>query len=124
MDIAAAFPDDHCPEHSQDRDSAHTVRVGTSPVCQQAIGWGRPGQRGACGAMTRRVGPVTLRGVLEPNHLLRAAREATSSRQVPGVHMSRRELAEAVTAWLWDTTQKRYALDAHYIAKMVRHEVA
>jgi hypothetical protein len=34
--------------------------------------------------------------------------------------MSRAELAEAVCAWLWNTTQKRYDLDAHTIARYER----
>ncbi|MFG1820629.1 hypothetical protein ACGFIF_43200, partial [Kribbella sp. NPDC049174] len=34
--------------------------------------------------------------------------------------MSRAELAEAVAAWLWDTTQTDCGLDAHYIAKLER----
>lgn len=34
--------------------------------------------------------------------------------------MSRNELAEAVCAWLWKTTNVRYDLDGHYIAKMER----
>jgi hypothetical protein len=34
--------------------------------------------------------------------------------------MSRAELAEAVCAWLWNTTRKRYDLDAHTIARYER----
>ena len=60
----------------------------------------------------------------EPNHLLRAAREATASREVAGAHMTRRELAEAAVAWLRETTGKHTALDAHYIAKLERGSVA
>lgn len=37
--------------------------------------------------------------------------------------MSRVELAEAVCAWLWDTTEVRYELDGHYIAKLERGAV-
>ncbi|GAB2865344.1 hypothetical protein [Lentzea nigeriaca] len=59
----------------------------------------------------------------EPNSLLRAVREATASRQVAGARMSRRELAEAACAWLWETTRKRYPLDAHYIARIERGAV-
>ncbi len=56
----------------------------------------------------------------EPNELLRAARERTMSRQAPGACIGRGELAEAVCAWLWETTQKRYELDGHYVAKLER----
>ncbi len=31
--------------------------------------------------------------------------------------MSRGELAEAVNAWLWETTLQRYELDAHTLAR-------
>jgi tetratricopeptide (TPR) repeat protein len=34
--------------------------------------------------------------------------------------MSRAELAEAVCAWLWETTKVRYDLDGHYVAKLER----
>lgn len=34
--------------------------------------------------------------------------------------MSRAELAEAVCAWLWQTTRTRYDLDGHYVAKLER----
>jgi hypothetical protein len=34
--------------------------------------------------------------------------------------MSRAELAEAVCAWLWETTRARYDLDGHYVAKLER----
>lgn len=37
--------------------------------------------------------------------------------------MSRAELAEAVCAWLWATTDTRYELDGHYIAKLERGAV-
>ena len=42
------------------------------------------------------------------NDLLSASRERTPSRLAPGECMSRRELAEAVNAWLWETTRQRY----------------
>jgi hypothetical protein len=58
--------------------------------------------------------------VLGPNNLLRAARERTLSRRAPGECMGRSELAEAVCAWLWETTQTRYELDGHYVAKLER----
>jgi hypothetical protein len=57
------------------------------------------------------------------NGLLRAARERTPSRRAPGEHMSRAELAEAVCGWLWDTTEIKYELDGHYIAKLERGAV-
>lgn len=54
------------------------------------------------------------------NTVLRAARERTPSQLVPGECMSRSELAEAVNAWLWRTTRRRYDLDGHHIAKYER----
>ncbi|HEX5116058.1 MAG TPA: helix-turn-helix domain-containing protein [Pseudonocardiaceae bacterium] len=59
----------------------------------------------------------------EPNQKLRAVRERTPSRLAPGDCLSRDELAEAVCAWLWNTTKVRYALDGHYIAKLERGTV-
>jgi hypothetical protein len=59
----------------------------------------------------------------EPNELLRAARERTPSRRAPGEQMSRAELAEAVCGWLWETTETKYELDGHYIAKLERGAV-
>ncbi|MEW2507896.1 hypothetical protein AB0878_46285 [Amycolatopsis sp. NPDC047767] len=56
----------------------------------------------------------------EPNRLLRAARERLPSPAAPGEHASRAEIADAVNAWLWETTGKRHALDAHYLAKLER----
>jgi tetratricopeptide (TPR) repeat protein len=58
-----------------------------------------------------------------PNDLLREARERTPSRRAPGEHMSRSELADAICAWLWDTTEIKYELDGHYIAKLERGAV-
>jgi hypothetical protein len=55
-----------------------------------------------------------------PNALLRAARERLPSAIAPGEHASRAEVAEAVNQWLWETTGRRYALDAHYVAKLER----
>ena len=49
----------------------------------------------------------------EANELLRTARERTPSRRAPGEHLSRAELAEAVCAWVWDTTEVKYELDGH-----------
>jgi hypothetical protein len=57
------------------------------------------------------------------NDLLRSARERTPSRRAPGEYMSRVELAETVCAWLWETTEVRYELDGHYIAKLERGAV-
>jgi hypothetical protein len=59
----------------------------------------------------------------ETNELLRAARERTPSRRAPGEHMSRAELAEAVCNWLWETTETKYELDGHYVAKLERGAV-
>ncbi|MER7248467.1 hypothetical protein [Kribbella sp. NPDC000426] len=59
----------------------------------------------------------------EPNEMLRGARERTPSRRAPGEHMSRAELADAICAWLWDTTEVKYELDGHYIAKLERGAV-
>lgn len=56
----------------------------------------------------------------EPNLLLRAARERLPSRLAPGEHASRAEVADAVNTWLWETTGKHQALDAHYLAKLER----
>lgn len=56
----------------------------------------------------------------EPNDLLRGARHRLPSPGAPGEHASRAEVAEAVNAWLWRTTGKQYALDAHYLAKLER----
>ncbi|MGH4018720.1 MAG: hypothetical protein ACRDT0_05655 [Pseudonocardiaceae bacterium] len=58
-----------------------------------------------------------------PNGLLHASRERTPSRLAPGECMSRRELAEAVNAWPWETTRKRYELDAHTLARYERGAV-
>lgn len=52
-----------------------------------------------------------------PNTKLRATREATPSRAKPGERMGRAELANAVNAYLWDTRQKSYNLDAHTLAR-------
>lgn len=60
---------------------------------------------------------------MEPNHQLRAAREATPSPQVPGAHMSRRELAEAVNAWCSTHTRRPGALDEHYIGRLEQGRV-
>ncbi|HZX07861.1 hypothetical protein [Kribbella sp.] len=59
----------------------------------------------------------------EPNDLLRAARERTPSRRTPGEQMSRAELADAVCSWLWQTTETKYELDGHYLAKLERGAV-
>ena len=57
------------------------------------------------------------------NERLRAAREQTPSGRAPGECMSRSELAEAVNAWLWRCTGRRYELDGHHIAKYERAAV-
>jgi hypothetical protein len=61
--------------------------------------------------------------VAEPNAKLRAWRERTQSRLVPGDAMSRNELAEAVNAYLWRATEQRYELDGHAVARYERGEV-
>ncbi|MDQ3886987.1 MAG: XRE family transcriptional regulator [Actinomycetota bacterium] len=58
-----------------------------------------------------------------PNRKLRTRREAMPSRVAPGEGMSRAELAEAVNRYLWETTRKRYELDAHSIARYERGHV-
>lgn len=57
------------------------------------------------------------------NEDLRAARERTCSPRVPGAHLSRAELAEAVNAWLHRRTNRPGALDAHYIGRLERGAV-
>lgn len=59
----------------------------------------------------------------EPNQLLRAARERTPSRHLPGDGMSRRELAEAVNEWLWQHAKTHYDLDINLVAKWERGDV-
>lgn len=56
----------------------------------------------------------------EPNDALRAARERTPSRLTPGEAMTRAELADAVNAWLWENTGRRFELDDHLIGKWER----
>jgi hypothetical protein len=60
-----------------------------------------------------------------PNRLLRAARERTPSRRVPGAYMSREELAEAVALWAADHDDKRrgVAFDANHLGKLERGTV-
>lgn len=55
---------------------------------------------------------------------LRAAREALPSPSgVPGLCMSRQELADAANAWLWKTHQRRENLSEHDIGRYERGEV-
>jgi hypothetical protein len=56
----------------------------------------------------------------EHNAALRAARERLPSRIAPGEPMTRAELAEAVNAWLWANTGRRFELDDHLIGKWER----
>ncbi|WP_143517265.1 hypothetical protein [Pseudonocardia sp. MH-G8] len=56
----------------------------------------------------------------EHNRALRAARERTPSPAAPDEHMTRAELAEAVNAWIWKTTGRRYELDDHLLGKWER----
>ena len=58
-----------------------------------------------------------------PHRKLRARREGMPSRIAPGEEMGRAELAEAVNRYLWETTRKRYELDAHSIARYERGHV-
>lgn len=55
-----------------------------------------------------------------PNRLLRAARLRTPSPTDPDRPTSRRELAEAVNAYVFETTGRTYALDAHYVGRLER----
>ena len=67
-------------------------------------------------------------GMGERNGRLRAARERLPSHRVPGEHVSRAELADAVNAWLWTHTGRRFDLDDHLIGKwergVVRYPIA
>jgi hypothetical protein len=56
----------------------------------------------------------------EPNHLLRAARQAAGSPASPGLAMSRSELAESVNASIYRRTGREARLDGHYVAKLER----
>ncbi len=60
-----------------------------------------------------------------PNRLLRAARERTPSRRVPGAYMSREELAEAVALWAagHDGKRRGVAFDANHLGKLERGTV-
>ncbi|MGH3623896.1 MAG: hypothetical protein ACRDQ5_19245 [Sciscionella sp.] len=58
----------------------------------------------------------------KPNTQLRAAREATPSPRVPGAHLSRQELAEAVNAWC-AVHGTAGALDEHYIGRLEQGRV-
>ena len=61
----------------------------------------------------------------EPNVLLRAARERTPSSRVPGAHMSRPELADAVGQWIAerDDMGREVAFDANHVGKLERGDV-
>lgn len=58
-----------------------------------------------------------------PNVQLRARRERAPSQIAPGEPMTRAELAEAVNRYLWESTGRRYQLDAHTIARYERGAV-
>lgn len=64
----------------------------------------------------------------EHNAVLRAARARLPSRRAPGEPMTRAELADAVNAWLWEHTSRRFDLDDHLIGKwergIVRYPIA
>src|SRR5437899_520375 len=98
---------------------------GDAPGGHDGAAQGRSGQvvhRGRFPRGAACLRPYSCR-MSEVNGLLRAARERTPSRRAPGEHMSRAELAEAVCAWLWETTKTKYDLDGHYIAKLERGAV-
>lgn len=63
----------------------------------------------------------------ERNARLRTARERLPSPRLPGGHMSRADLADAVNAWLWEHTGRRFELDDHLVGKwergVVRHPI-
>jgi len=63
--------------------------------------------------------------VPKPNRLLRAARERTPSRRVPGAYMSREEVAEAVALWAaeHDDKHRSVAFDANHLGKLERGTV-
>jgi tetratricopeptide (TPR) repeat protein len=63
--------------------------------------------------------------VVEPNRKLRAAREATPSRVVPGEHMSRTELAEEINSYLWEASNRRrtFSLSEHTLGRYERGEI-
>ena len=58
-----------------------------------------------------------------PNTALREARRRTPSPADPNRSISRAELAEAVSAWLWHTKGLRLPLEGGYIAKLERGAV-
>ncbi len=62
-------------------------------------------------------------GDVRPNEMFRAARLARPSTTLPGEPTSMAELAEAVNDYLWRLTGRRYALDAHAIARYERGAV-
>jgi hypothetical protein len=63
---------------------------------------------------------VSERRKLPPNHLLREARRRLLSPSGSGQVMSRRELAEAVSAYLWHHHQHQTSIDENYIGKLER----
>jgi hypothetical protein len=58
--------------------------------------------------------------VPDPNTRLRAARERLPSLTGAGEPASRQEIAEAVNAFLWRETGRRYEFDSHHPAKLER----
>ena len=61
--------------------------------------------------------------VPEPNHRLRAAREACPSRRTPGMAMSRDELADLVVQWLAAREHREVAFDGNHLGKLERGTV-
>jgi hypothetical protein len=55
-----------------------------------------------------------------PNRLLRQARLRLPSPSDPNYAMSRQELADAVNAFVFGATQRVYALNSHYVARLER----
>jgi hypothetical protein len=60
--------------------------------------------------------------VRRPNDLLRRARLGLTSPSGSGRQMSRQELAEAVNAYLFATTERASTLDGSYVGKLERGE--
>ncbi|MBB5158717.1 hypothetical protein [Saccharopolyspora phatthalungensis] len=56
----------------------------------------------------------------EPNDALRAARESIESLASPGHPLTRQELAEALNAQVYRSTEKITAIDANHIGKWER----
>jgi hypothetical protein len=84
-----------------------TGMPGTWLACEELLPGGEP----AC------KGEVYVR---HPNRQLRAARLRTLSHSGSGRHMSRQEVAEAVNAYIFVTTERVARLNAHYVSRLER----